>query len=63
MQLKAEREEVIDALVNDFLKALDLDRIDALQMENHRRDELNQMSNKALEIEWLLCMYEKIIVT
>lgn len=62
MQLKAERAEVIDALVNDFLKALDLDGIYALQMENHRRDELHQMNNKALEIEWLLCMYEKIIV-
>jgi DNA polymerase III psi subunit len=62
MTPKAEREEVISALVNDFLKALDLDKADSLQMENHRLEELTKLSNKGLEIEWLLCMHEKIIV-
>jgi DNA polymerase III psi subunit len=62
MTPRAEREEVISALVNDFLKALDLDKAGSLQMENHRLEELTKLSNKGLEIEWLLCMHEKIIV-
>lgn len=60
--LKAEREEVISALVNDFKEAFDgVEGVESVI--EARRAEIKSFSNKRLEIEWLVCFHEKIIVT
>lgn len=59
--LKAEREEVISALVNDFREAFDgVEGIESVV--ESRKSEIESFSNKRLEIEWLVCFHEKIIV-